>query len=237
MSGVINRAQAKAGDHELDAGERTAWAVFDTAWKNDDSIVADYLGGILAASSDNDTGVPIAALIARLSPLDLRLHFAIYRSYQPFISIMVMVERPETVTYPDLYVSKSDLLDACGLPREAPGIILLEQALRNLGRERLIGQVLHNGFDGSPSEPFLFSDAEVRRWFKRNPPEPGVVFAPSSDGMSLLAWGAGLADPSPLGYRDCDIPNRFGEIEISGCGSATPVLELPEIGDGSGAGT
>jgi hypothetical protein len=237
VSGVIDRAREKAGDRELDAGERTAWAVFDTAWKNDDSIVADYLGGILAAASEDDTGVPIAAQIARLSSLDLRLHFALYRTYQPFISITVGVDRPEAMSHPDLYVSKTNLLHACGLPHDAPGIVRLEQGLRNLGRERLIGQVLHNGFDGSPSEPFLFSDAEIRRWFKREPPEPGVVFAPSNDGMSLLAWGVGLADPSPLGYRDCDIPDAVGEIELAECGSATPVLELPETGDGSGAGS
>ncbi len=236
-SNVIDRARKKAGDRELEPGERTAWAVLDTAWKNDDSIVADYLGGVLASSSKDDTGVPIAALIARLSSLDLRLHFAIYRTYQPFMSITVGLEGVEEVSCPDLYVSKANLLDACGLPREPPGIILLEQALRNLGRERLIGQVLHNGFNGSPSEPFLFSDAEIRRWFKRDPPEPGVVFAPSSDGMSLLAWGSGVRDPSRLGYRDCDIPDAIGEILLPECGSATLVLELPETGDESGAGT
>lgn len=236
VSGVIDIARVKAGGDELTPGERTAWAVFDTAWKNDDSIVADYLGGILAASGEDDTGVPIAALIARLSSLDLRLHFALYRTYQPFISTTVEVQQPEAVTLPDLYVSKADLLDLCGLPHEALGIVRLEQALRNLGRERLIGQVLHNGFDGSPSEPFLFSDAEIRRWFKRDPPSPGVVFAPSSDGMSLLAWGVGLADPSPLGYRDCLIPNAVGDIDLPGCTSAAPVLELPESSEGSGAG-
>ena len=119
---VIDRARAKTGGRELDAGERTAWSVFDSAWKNDDSIVADYLGGILAAS-DDDTGVPIAAQIARLSSLDLRLHFALYRTYQPFISISVEVDRPESITYPDLYVSKVDLLAACGLPESAIGIV------------------------------------------------------------------------------------------------------------------
>ena len=163
VSDVIERARKKAGDRELDAGERTAWAVFDTAWKNDSSIVADYLGGILAASYEDDTGVPIAAQVARLSSLDLSRHFALYRTYQPFISRSADVGRPEAMVYSDLYVSKADLLDTCGLPQDAIGIIRLEQALRNLGRERLIGQVLHNGWDGSPSQPFLFRDSEIRR--------------------------------------------------------------------------
>ncbi len=191
IKNVVERGREKAAGRGLDPGERTAWAVFDAAWRNDQSIVADYLGGVLAASND-DTGVPVAALIERLSTLDLRLHFVLYRSCQPFV-LAAIESDPETHVDPDLYVSKADLLDSCGLPHSARGFSQLEQSLRNLGRERLVGQAVHNGFNGSPFEPFVFSAAEIRRWYSREPPEPGVVFAPSDDGMSLLAWGAGIA--------------------------------------------
>ena len=47
--------------------------------------------------------------------------------------------------------------------------------------------------------------------------------------MSLLAWGIGLIDPSPLGYRDSNIPDAVGEIDVPDCESAAPVLDLPEV--------
>lgn len=225
VSAVVDRAREKAGDRELEPGERTAWAVLDTAWKNDDAIVADYLGGILAASTRHDLGVPVAALIARLSSLDLRLHFALYSTSKRLIS----ADGLDVTADPDLYISDADLLDACALPRGSDGVVQLQQSLRNLGRERLIGQVLHNGFDGSPPEPFVNNEAETRRWFKRVPPEPGIVFAPCADGMALLAWGAGLTDPSPETFRASDLSTLAGGIDLPECVSAKPVSQLPGI--------
>ncbi len=46
----------------------------------DDELSADYLGGVLAASGpDDDSGVPIIAQIGRLSSLQLRMHYVMYR--------------------------------------------------------------------------------------------------------------------------------------------------------------
>lgn len=213
--------------------ERASWSVFDAAKVTDDPIVADYLAGVLAASGPgDDTGVPIAALIARLSSVDLRLHYVLYATFQQFIEMSVGVGEPESMRHPDVFVPTVELLAAIGLPADAHGIIRLEQALRNLGRERLVGQVLHNGMDGSPAEPFVRGSAEVTRWWKREAAEDGVVFAASADGMALMGWGLGLVDPSPLGYVTAVIPDEVQGVPLPACPSAIAVMDLPEIDPG-----
>lgn len=73
-------ADAKAGKEPLHVGDRIAFKALGEAALTDDPLIADYLGGVLAASGPNDdSGAAIVALIGRLSSLQLRLHYVIYR--------------------------------------------------------------------------------------------------------------------------------------------------------------
>lgn len=236
---AIDRAKAKAlaFGREPNVDERTARAVIDAASATDDSIVSDYLGGVLAASTGDDAGTPVAALIGRLSSFDLRLHYTLYRTYQPFIELAVNDDGDAAVIdgrveiarveYPDIFVPTRELLPALDLGADAAGVMRVEQALGNLGRERLLGQVLHNSWNGSPAEPYLFGRDDLNRWDIEQP-EHGLVFAPSANGMSLMAWGLGLEDRSPLSYRDVAVPDTIGDIKLPACPSPVKVSSLPK---------
>lgn len=80
LNGTLEKAAAKAGDRPLEYSDRVAAKTLNEAAFNDDELVADYLGGVLAASSpEDDAGAAIVAQIGRLSALQLRLHYVVYR--------------------------------------------------------------------------------------------------------------------------------------------------------------
>lgn len=193
---------------------------------------------MLASSAGDDTGVPIASLIGRLSSFDLRLHFTLYRTYQPFIELEAPRDGETSardgrvaiahVVYPDIFIPTRELLRSLGVDLDASGVMRVEQSLANLTRERLLGQVLQNAWDGSPSEPYLFGRDDLDQW-DIDQVEHGLTYRASANGMSLMAWGLGLDDPSPLGYRDAPIPNTVGDIELPERPTAVKVSDLPKI--------
>lgn len=224
---VVDRASRKAIDRgPIPVDERTAWAVIEAARTTDDSIVADYLGGVLAASGEDDAGAPVAALIGRLSSFDLRLHYTLYRVYQPFMEIALASGRETAADarYPEIFVPTRELLPSLGV--DGADVLVLERGLVNLGRERLLGEALRGGWNGPPHEPYVLSADGLRRW-EIEQPEHGLVFVPSANGMSLMAWGLGLTDTSPLGYGNASIPATIGDIELPAPPTAILMSELP----------
>lgn len=74
-------ADRAAGDRVLDPSDRVAHKAFIEAAFNDDELMADYLGGVIAASGPtDDRGSTVVAQIGRLSARQLRLHYIIYRA-------------------------------------------------------------------------------------------------------------------------------------------------------------
>lgn len=74
-------AEHAAADRPLQPSDRTAFKAFAEAAVTENELMADYLGGVIAASGpDDDSGVPMVALLGRMSALQLRFHYLIYRS-------------------------------------------------------------------------------------------------------------------------------------------------------------
>jgi hypothetical protein len=61
--------------------ERVAYRVLTDAAFSDDLVVAEYLAGVIAGSTESDEGIPVLAEISRLSALQLRLHYVMYRGW------------------------------------------------------------------------------------------------------------------------------------------------------------
>lgn len=81
LDGIRSKAESKAQGRPLQPNERVAFKVLSEGAFNDDALVADYLGGVLAASSpDDDRGAAVVAVIGRLSSDQLRLHYVMYRA-------------------------------------------------------------------------------------------------------------------------------------------------------------
>lgn len=80
---VERAADVKNDGQPLTINHRVAFKALTEASITDDEVVADYLGGVLAASEPNDdAGAAIVALIGRLSSQQLRLHYLIYREFR-----------------------------------------------------------------------------------------------------------------------------------------------------------
>lgn len=62
LDATLENAQAKAGDQPLEYSDRIAAKTLNEAAWTDDALTTDYLGGVLAASTDDsDDGAAIVA--------------------------------------------------------------------------------------------------------------------------------------------------------------------------------
>lgn len=66
-------AEHAAGARLLQPSDRTAFKALAEAAVTEDDLMANYLGGVIAASEpDDDSGVPVVARLGRMSALQLR---------------------------------------------------------------------------------------------------------------------------------------------------------------------
>jgi hypothetical protein len=170
---VIDKAHAKAGDRPIDISDRVAAKVLNEAAWTDDSITADYLGGVLAASgADEDEGASVVAQIGRLSAAQLRLHYVIYREMRR------LVEAPGFNLFSQrdaaAYRLRMPVVDLMPL---VPGIDLAS-VLSVLKREGLIG-------DDTEMGPEPGADHE-------NPLAQNLRAVPTGAGAELFLWGHGI---------------------------------------------
>jgi hypothetical protein len=206
---TLERASRLLAGRPYAAPERTAWGVFEACRVTDSEIVADYLGGVLAASSADDDGVPIASLIGRLASLDLRVHYLLYREVHRFIAFPEP-EPGEDSRPGHLFIPLAPLLQALGSTVPSPTQDRFEGALRNLAREDLIGQAFDNSWGGLPLDRFVISSPDApSAWMQgfAHPEATGVVMTPSAMGMTLMAWGCGAElPPSPRAFEAMTMP-------------------------------
>lgn len=137
----LERAQV-AADHQnrgrtTQPSDRVAFKALTEAALTDDELVADYLGGVVAASGpDDDAGVPAVALIGRLSALQLRFHYVIYRAARDLVTRDGSVNLYQASSAPWLRVSRMSL--ATALEDINVGLVV-SSTLYSLAREGLIG--------------------------------------------------------------------------------------------------
>jgi hypothetical protein len=203
-------AREKADDRPLEAPERIMFKVLTEAAFSDDEIVAEYLGGVLAASGPDDSGASIVGQIGRLSSRELRLHFSIYRELHrllhlpnaPFLQdINSNWHAGRTL---ELFVDLDELRGAVGLPLTPDGVVGLQTALRSLAREQLVAPYGGHGMTFGPAqEGFMVGSAHDLEAYLGNQsvPSAGVIVRPTVAGMTMMAWGVGARDPSPATFQ------------------------------------
>lgn len=164
-------AEHAAKGRALRPAERVAYKALAEAAISDDELIADYVGGVLAASGPNDdTGAAVVAQIGRLSSLQLRLHYVIYRELR---RLWQMNSWPL-----NLYDVKSnpiielDVFQALG----AQNVSKLQSALYVLLREGLI------------AEPWAIEPVD-----QDGQVSTVVWFRTSGPGAELFLWGHGVS--------------------------------------------
>lgn len=177
---VLDTAAAKSEGRPLDAEDRVKFKVLSEAAFADDELLADYLGGVLAASGpEDDSGAAVVAQIGRMSARQLRLHYVIYREVRRLTTDnpTLNLHRPKECAPFGLRLTHDDLVATLGsaMVRDLPAMI------SGLVREGLINTVSYDWGpekDGDPKDP--------RTWILR------VV--PNGIGAELFLWGHGLRD-------------------------------------------
>jgi hypothetical protein len=181
---VANRADERLASIEesdrKDVPTRVAMRIFDEAayCDDEDQVVVDYLGGLLASSRqlgrNSDLANSYAALISRLAIDHLRVHFVVYKcmhelyrgdNFNVYDSAMLGL-RPVFVPY-DVFA------DTFGEDVDVNG------ALYWLRREELIAS-----FVAGPNE-------HIEKDPNRSVSGPGLTIGVTVLGMELYLWGLG----------------------------------------------
>ena len=187
---ILKIAHAKLGpaaDEDGSVAPRAALRIVEEGSWCDAEVMAEYFGGILAASRSrdgtDDRGATWAALVSRLSTYDVYLH---YLAYDAFRRLYVGTEDlnlgdADTRNSCEVYLPAGNTLQAMGLA------VTLENWLRfatpsisALLREDLLGE-----FHASGSADHISKTKYV------DASDSGLVFVPSVPGVELFLWAHG----------------------------------------------
>jgi hypothetical protein len=169
FAAVLDKFSRKTGGARPSVSDRVASKVLNEAAFTDDDVTLEYLAGVLAASGpDDDTGAAIVAQIGRLSALQLRFHYIVYRELRrlwPPGAPLNMYQQPQT-DKAGIRIPVQDLVAVIGAGVGAMGSIVPP-----LIREDLLSSTRYDfGKDGNTYS------ARVR---------------PTGAGAELFLWGLG----------------------------------------------
>lgn len=183
-------AEAKLGsaiDEEGEVPPRVALRVLDEGSWCDASVMAEYFGGILAASRSkdgvNDRGASWAGLVSRLSTFDVYLHYLAYEAIRRLylgrtdINLGVNTVRDSS----EIYLPGGAVLKAMGMEVTSENwTSAVMPSVTALAREDLIGP------------QYSYGSAEwVSEKRSIDAPDAGVTLTPSIAGIELfLSMGA-----------------------------------------------
>ncbi len=194
---TLTKSRAKKKGKDPAVSDRVAAKVLNEAAFTDDDLTLEYLAGVMAASGpDDDTGAAVVAQIARLSAMQLRFHYIVYRELRrlwPTDTPLNLYMDNEAATA-GIRFTIDDLLAAIG----EGGIGHIGSTIPVLHREGLIAG--RYDFSGEVDNPTMIT----------------VRVRPSALGAELFLWGHGmqlgahaLFDPS-VELSDPGIPSTPG---------------------------
>lgn len=229
--------EAKLRGRPYVTDDRVTLKAIEEAAVADALIVADYLGGVLAATSavDGDRGTAVVAQIGRLSASQLRLHYVIYRALWELegrqSDLLQLRTSDPLAGARELFLPQAELLAAIreGDIDDQRTCEALLQDLAVLAREDLIARYGAATFGGSSPGYTLGSANDLERGSERIFPGPGLTARPTPSGITLLLWGCGFDDHDPVALRlipgDCVEQLSEGVPPVSG---AELVPQLPK---------
>lgn len=204
-------ATRKLQGRAAEVDERTMMKAISEAAITDDPLVADYLGGVLASGNGSDDAVAMIALVGRLSGLQLRLHYVIYRqvwlseSGRP--SMTDLRSQPGMSDNEKVFLRSDDLHAALPIGENGEGVRSMLSALHVLAREDLISGHGSAGTTGLRSNPVAYDIQEphgLAAMADRQYPAAGLVCAPTPSGIELFLRGCGCRDSDPTYIRQLD---------------------------------
>jgi len=188
---IINRASAKSrnDDGHREANPRVAHVILEDGSYCDNEIMADYLGGVLAASRTpngrDDRAVTWSKLVTSLSSLQIRAHYLLYREWAERllglqeVNLGVEAGRDQAV----MHIELTEFVNRLIIDNDVPPTVLSHAIV---GLERV----------GLLESRFTFGPKNVENG-------PNSAFAnvitvrPSVMGLELYGWAQGLPGMTP----------------------------------------
>ena len=192
---VVDAAERKSINQAPDSAPplRASLAILEQATVAEDAIMADYLGGVLAAAraQGSDEAVVWTALIGRMSSAELRLHYVLYAALR------------EIVVGLDLNLGDAD--DRRKLrffvPMEGERGLLASAGVAPFlaGGSTVFGTLREGLFDEGLRWAIGDRDAVLKAWPEA--PGAGCVLTPSPQGILLFLWGMGAGHLGMNAFR------------------------------------
>jgi hypothetical protein len=200
--------RATASGNEGATKARLAAAAFDSVQYSDDEIITEYVSGVLASSRSDeggtDAGLPWTALISRLSSLQLRLHYLLYREARPLVS--PLSDHMYQLRDDAVVMSMPDLFSALGLAHTGTSEAQFADAMFGLFREGLIDpNHAWGSADFFEEQAQLGNSAPFRLAQQVNRdvmPEVSVRYEINPHGVLLYLWGLGAGAEDIDSYLD-----------------------------------
>lgn len=192
LDNIFRNAAEKAGKRLNDPGvvnPRVLKSVINEGRFREDTLSAEYFGGILAASrtSDgrDDRGAVLLETVNHLSCYQLRFHFVVYLAFNRlFQREPINLGDAHELRTMKLFVPLRTFSDVMRFEEgEVPGTIL-SHCLAGLSKECLIG------------EDCISGTKEFLEKHKYPAAEDGIVVSPTLHGSELFVWAVGMQGAS-----------------------------------------
>jgi hypothetical protein len=238
---ILLKAESKSHGRAGSVPPRVAYRVLEDGTLSDDELMAEYLSGVLAGSRTpggrDDRAVTWSSLVARMSSIQLRAHYVLYREWatsligRSNLNLGLQSDRAKSLLVVDLEEFVEAVQD-----REYPldEDETLTDALWGLHQHGLIGS-LEYGPESEPgprlaSKRLLDTARQAIGTVERSkPPYTNVVSViPTVIGIHLWGWAAGMPGMSPDDFT-VNAPTITTDPEIQRLATAVLPRLLDEV--------
>lgn len=184
------RAKSRADDTTGHISPRVAHKVLEDGSFCDGELMAEYFGGLLAASRTfdgrDDRAVSWTALVAQMSSLQVRAHFLLYREWvtrlsdSPNLQLHSVTGRTRATMYAELNEFGGALVPDFGRSEKASA---LYHAIEGNARLGLIGDFWYGTADRPEGHDAPWSEV--------------LKVRPTASGFELFGWAQGVPDVRP----------------------------------------
>lgn len=207
---IFDIMRRKVGDQIEDGGgvnPRVLKSVWEEGRFCEDSLTAEYYGGILASSRNriarDDRGVALLALVKELSVYQLRFHFMVYLlTNRLFYGHKANLGDGNDCRRLQFFIPIHVYHSAMGFESGENASIILGHCAHGLGRRGLIGQDFRSG-----------DLDEIRKRF----PEAfsaGILVSPMLSGAELFLWAVGSPGSSGIELLDVSVSGTVDGVEV-----------------------
>lgn len=225
VNDIFARAARKLGARMEEPGQvnpRVLKGVLSDGAFTEDSLAAEYFGGVLASSrtadARDDRGLSLLAVIRDMSSFELRMHYTLYLAVKRlYDGTSLRLSRRRETERLLAFIPEGALWTAM----DNDDIRIVHHCVHGLHRLNLIGDF------------YAFGSKEMLQIGSfPTAPEGGLVLQPSAFGTELFLWAQGRSELALNAFLDTEIQfETMLDVEIPPCVPVKIVNGVAVIGD------